>query len=113
MKLFIAIAATFAVAGGAFAQTAAPAPKPAAKPAPKAAPAKVAAKTEKIVTICALQNEEVKDLKTAEKSTYKGVTYYFCCSGCKPQFDKDPAKYAKAMASKVKVVPVTAPAKKS
>ena len=94
MKLFIAIAATFAVAGGAFAQTAAP--KVDAKPAVKAAPTKkVAAKTEKVVTVCAIQNEEVKDLKTAEKSTYKGVTYYFCCNGCKPAFDKNPENMPK------------------
>lgn len=29
------------------------------------------------------------------KSVYKGKTYYFCCSGCKPLFDKNPEKYIK------------------
>jgi YHS domain-containing protein len=27
-------------------------------------------------------------------SQYDGKYYYFCCSGCKASFDKDPAKYA-------------------
>ena len=35
------------------------------------------------------------DPKTAgAKSEYKGQTYYFCCSGCKTAFDKNPAKFA-------------------
>lgn len=29
----------------------------------------------------------------ADKSEYKGVTYYFCAPGCKRSFDKDPEKY--------------------
>ena len=40
----------------------------------------------------------VPDEKTPEKipkSVYKEKTYYFCCPGCKPQFDKDPEKYLK------------------
>lgn len=28
-----------------------------------------------------------------EKAEYKGKTYFFCCAGCKTQFDKDPEKY--------------------
>ena len=36
------------------------------------------------------------DPKTAKlKSVYQGKTYYFCSPGCKTDFDKDPAKYAK------------------
>jgi P-type Cu+ transporter len=47
-------------------------------------------------------SETVKDLvcgmsvdpKTAPaKSEYKGKTYYFCSSGCKKDFDKNPEKY--------------------
>ncbi|MBW3625594.1 MAG: YHS domain-containing protein, partial [Armatimonadetes bacterium] len=30
------------------------------------------------------------------KSTYKGKTYYFCCAGCKPEFDKNPEKFIKS-----------------
>jgi YHS domain-containing protein len=34
------------------------------------------------------------DEKTAPaKSEYKGKTYYFCASGCKREFDKDPEKF--------------------
>lgn len=36
------------------------------------------------------------DEKTAKwKSEYKGKTYYFCASGCKQKFDKNPEKYVK------------------
>lgn len=31
----------------------------------------------------------------SDKVVYKDKTYYFCCPGCKPQFDKDPEKYLK------------------
>lgn len=34
------------------------------------------------------------DTATAQhQSTYKGQTYYFCSSGCKRSFDKEPEKY--------------------
>jgi YHS domain-containing protein len=29
---------------------------------------------------------------------YEGKRYYFCCGGCGPAFDSDPAKYAANMA---------------
>jgi YHS domain-containing protein len=29
---------------------------------------------------------------------YNGVRYWFCCAGCGPLFDADPAKYATAAA---------------
>lgn len=29
---------------------------------------------------------------------YEGERYYFCCGGCGPAFDSDPAKYAANMA---------------
>jgi len=36
------------------------------------------------------------DERTARfKSDYAGKTYYFCMSGCKSTFDKNPGKYAK------------------
>ena len=28
-------------------------------------------------------------------TVYKEKTYYFCCAGCKPQFEKEPEKYLK------------------
>lgn len=34
------------------------------------------------------------DPKTAAgKSDYQGKTYYFCSTGCKKAFDKEPQKY--------------------
>ncbi|WP_402839774.1 YHS domain-containing protein [Microbacterium sp. GXS0129] len=27
---------------------------------------------------------------------YDGTRYYFCCAGCAPRFDADPARYAAA-----------------
>lgn len=34
----------------------------------------------------------VNPKKAAATSVYEGETYYFCKSGCKTHFDKDPAK---------------------
>jgi YHS domain-containing protein len=36
------------------------------------------------------------ETKAAEKSAYKGKTYYFCSRDDKEKFDKAPDKYAKA-----------------
>ncbi len=36
------------------------------------------------------------DSKTAEKSTYKGKTYYFCSREDRQTFEKTPDKYVKA-----------------
>lgn len=37
------------------------------------------------------------DTKSAEaKSQHKGETYYFCCSDCKKEFDKEPERYAES-----------------
>ena len=47
-------------------------------------------------TKCVVTGETIKSEKDAVgKSVYQGKTYYFCCSACKPEFDKNPAKYAK------------------
>lgn len=55
------------------------------------------AKAKKTVSaVCPVMGTKIPDVKKAAgKSVYKGKTYYFCCGGCKPQFDKNPAKYAK------------------
>lgn len=43
---------------------------------------------------CPVMGSKIQDVsKAAGKSVYKGETYYFCCAGCKPKFDKDPSKY--------------------
>ncbi|HEY9167322.1 MAG TPA: YHS domain-containing protein [Candidatus Kryptonia bacterium] len=36
---------------------------------------------------------EVDEKRAAAKSDYKGKTYYFCATGCKVAFDKEPEKY--------------------
>ena len=33
--------------------------------------------------------------RAAGSSSYQGKTYYFCSPGCKSNFDKNPAKFAK------------------
>jgi YHS domain-containing protein len=34
--------------------------------------------------------------RAAAQSTYKGQPYYFCCTGCKKQFDAAPEKFVTA-----------------
>ncbi|MFQ5887280.1 MAG: YHS domain-containing protein [Candidatus Hydrothermarchaeales archaeon] len=36
---------------------------------------------------------DVDEKTAADKSEYKGETYYFCCTACKEQFEKEPEKY--------------------
>jgi YHS domain-containing protein len=49
--------------------------------------------------ICPVSGEKITSAKDAVgHSTYKGKKYYFCCPMCKPEFDKDPAKYVAAAA---------------
>ena len=42
--------------------------------------------------ICGMK---VDEKKAAGTSTYSGATYYFCSTGCKAEFDKNPTKFAK------------------
>jgi len=79
MKTIATCMTVLLLTGAAFAQ------KPAPKPEPL--PAK---------TKCLVMNHDFKPTAKSPKSTYKGKTYYFCCAGCKPTFDKEPEKYVKA-----------------
>ncbi len=36
---------------------------------------------------------EVEAENAAGKSEYQGQTYYFCCDGCKEEFDAHPQQY--------------------
>lgn len=36
---------------------------------------------------------EVNKETVTYRSEHEGVTYYFCCGGCKATFDRDPEKY--------------------
>ena len=67
---------------------------PAALFAAPVAKAKPAAKP--VALVCPVTGETIASAKDAVgSSVYKGKTYYFCCSSCKPAFDKNPQKYAK------------------
>jgi YHS domain-containing protein len=105
MKILLSAVVTLALTtGAAFAQNG-------TKPAPKA-PGKAPAKVAKVK--CAVMGDEFTPDAKSLKSVYKGKTYYFCCAGCKPAFDKDPAKYAKATpATPAKPAAPAKPAKKS
>ena len=35
--------------------------------------------------------------ESTSKSTYEGITYYFCSKECKEDFDKNPSKFLKAV----------------
>lgn len=83
IRVGLVLAAALMVPSGAFAASA------------KSTPAKTAPK---ICLVCPITGQKIASIKDAAgHSTYNGVTYYFCCAGCKPVFDKDPAKYVKAL----------------
>jgi YHS domain-containing protein len=44
--------------------------------------------------ICPVMKHQFEIKADTPKSFYNGKWYYFCCTGCKPQFDADPAKFA-------------------
>jgi len=54
------------------------------------------------MTTCPVMEGTPVNKATAEAAglfrDYEGERYYFCCAGCGPAFDADPAKYAAAMA---------------
>jgi YHS domain-containing protein len=58
--------------------------------------AKAPAAKKVVSAVCPVMGTKIPDVsKAAGKSVYKGKTYYFCCAGCKPKFDKNPEKYIK------------------
>ena len=42
---------------------------------------------------CPVMGGEFTVTAGSTRSEYKGKHYVFCCPGCKPQFDANPAKY--------------------
>jgi YHS domain-containing protein len=44
---------------------------------------------------CPVTGEEFTIAKDTPHAEYKGKHVYFCCSGCKTDFAKDPEKYTK------------------
>lgn len=64
------------------------------------------ASTKLVSAVCPVMGTKIPDVtKASGKSVYKGKTYYFCCAGCKPQFDKSPEKYIKQTTSATKNAP--------
>lgn len=66
-----------------------------AAPQHKSAPESAAKKAVKPdMVYCAVTGEKFPKAQASGSSVYQGKTYYFCCAGCKPSFDKVPAKFA-------------------
>jgi YHS domain-containing protein len=64
-----------------------------------AAKSKESAKPKTEVKCAVMKDHSVKISEATGKKAYadyKGNRYFFCCAGCKPDFEKNPAKYAKA-----------------
>jgi len=48
-------------------------------------------------TVCPVSNDKVADSNLVE--VYDGKVYHMCCPDCHKDFEKDPAKYVKAVAA--------------
>ncbi|MGD1276225.1 MAG: YHS domain-containing protein [Tepidisphaeraceae bacterium] len=48
-------------------------------------------------TVCPVSGDKVGDSNIVE--VYDGKVYHLCCPDCHKDFEKDPAKYAKAVAA--------------
>lgn len=46
---------------------------------------------------CPIMKDEIASTKGKLTSTYKNKTFYFCCGGCKPTFDKMTVKQKDAL----------------
>jgi Cu+-exporting ATPase len=59
-------------------------------------PAKTTSAATPAVVYCVVTDEKIGATSEAQSSVvYNGKTYYFCCAGCRPKFEAEPAKYAK------------------
>ena len=47
------------------------------------------------LTTCPVSGEKLDEMGKPYVFTYQGQEVKLCCSGCKKDFDKDPAKYVK------------------
>jgi YHS domain-containing protein len=79
-RIAVALISVAMLSGAAFAQNTGK-----ATPAVAKVPAKA---------MCPIMKHDFAVTAKTLKSDYKGKTYYFCCGGCKPAFDKEPAKFA-------------------
>ena len=46
-----------------------------------------------VTVTCPVSGTGVRADDSAQMVEYKGKKYYFCCSSCKKEFEKDPEKY--------------------
>ncbi len=46
-------------------------------------------------TSCPVTKESFKVTDASPHAEYKGKTYYFCCSGCNEDFNKNPQRYVR------------------
>ncbi|WP_372526607.1 XdhC family protein [Piscinibacter sp.] len=60
-------------------------------PSSRGAPGTAAAEGKFINPVCGMA---VSTANPMHVETYEGVSYYFCCDGCRTTFQQDPAKYA-------------------
>jgi YHS domain-containing protein len=66
-------------------------------------PKKFTTAPKKDVLFCPVSNELVASpTEASDYSDYQGARYYFCCAGCKPQFDKSPDKYLDGLDARIK-----------
>ena len=65
-----------------------------AVPAPRAAPARELKLAEAVDPVCGMT---VMASTGAMPFTHDGVTYYFCCAGCRRTFEENPDAYVKAV----------------
>jgi xanthine dehydrogenase accessory factor len=72
------------------------------KPNSLAAPFATATEGKFINPVCGMAVSTVNPLHI---ETYEGVSYYFCCDGCRTTFLRDPAKYAEIRRASVAGVP--------
>lgn len=77
-------------------------------------PKRFTAVPKKEVLFCPVSNERIGSAAQAsDYSEVKGTRYYFCCGGCKPQFDKNPDKYLEGLEARMKAAPQKQDADKS
>ena len=51
--------------------------------------------------VCPIEGGKVADLETAPSAEYKGKRYFFCCTSCKTEFERDPETYVASFEQKV------------
>ncbi|MDF1556409.1 MAG: YHS domain-containing protein [Deferrisomatales bacterium] len=51
------------------------------------------ARATEVTVRCPVSNTDT-DKQHAETAEYGGKVYYFCCAGCKAEFERNPGRYA-------------------